>query len=220
MTLDPIIAVVCEALKVSAEEVRGRGRHPRVVLARAMIYHAARRRTWASYPSIARETGRPGHSSVIEARKRLDKIAGTLLHDHLHPWDLLPDWTPTMTVADLGAFIDEKMRAAGIQDHGQEPGTKIGESPRKAPVDIQTQRKLAKVKAETPFSGSAKASEAVQPVVANPQAPARPEPSTASRCPACGLRTLAQTHTIDAKGRTLWRCTRTGVCRWEAWGRA
>ena len=31
MTLDPIISVVCEALKVSAEEVRGRGRHPRVV---------------------------------------------------------------------------------------------------------------------------------------------------------------------------------------------
>jgi chromosomal replication initiator protein len=44
-----------------------------VVLARAVSTALARRLTSASYPEIARAIGRPNHSTVITAHRRLDR---------------------------------------------------------------------------------------------------------------------------------------------------
>jgi chromosomal replication initiator protein len=68
---EEIISRVCEHLDVQAEELRANGRHPRVVLARAVITHLCRKLTTMSYPEIARSLGRPNHSTVITAHQRL-----------------------------------------------------------------------------------------------------------------------------------------------------
>lgn len=69
--LEEIIAGVCSSLQVSASEFRGRSRHRRVVLARWISAHLAREMTTASFPDIARAMGRPTHSTIIAACKRL-----------------------------------------------------------------------------------------------------------------------------------------------------
>ncbi|NUQ66739.1 MAG: ATP-binding protein [Phycisphaerales bacterium] len=68
-----IIDEACSALGVDKAELMGRGRHRRIVLARAMIVHLCRRLTTRSYPEIARAMGRPNHSTVITAQQRLDR---------------------------------------------------------------------------------------------------------------------------------------------------
>ncbi len=69
--VDHIIATVCQALGIIGTDFAGRGRHPRVVLARAVVVVLARRLTTASFPEIARAMGRPNHSTVITAYQRL-----------------------------------------------------------------------------------------------------------------------------------------------------
>lgn len=69
--LEDIIAGVCASLEVSPTEFRGRSRHRRVVLARWISAHLARELTTASFPDIARAMGRPTHSTIIAACKRL-----------------------------------------------------------------------------------------------------------------------------------------------------
>jgi len=71
--VDHIIATVCQALGIVGTDFAGRGRHPRVVLARAVVVVLARRLTTASFPEIARAMGRPNHSTVITAYQRLMK---------------------------------------------------------------------------------------------------------------------------------------------------
>jgi chromosomal replication initiator protein len=66
-----IVAEVCRTLCVERDDVFGKGRHRRVVLARALCAHLARQLTTLSYPEIARGIGRPNHSSVITAKGRL-----------------------------------------------------------------------------------------------------------------------------------------------------
>lgn len=66
-----ILDAVCTALDVEIRDVHGRGRHPRVVLARAMVTRLARRLTPMSYPEIARGLARTNHSTFITADKRL-----------------------------------------------------------------------------------------------------------------------------------------------------
>lgn len=62
---------VCAELEVSEDEVSSRGRHARVVVARAVIAHLSRRLTTLSYPEIARAMHRPNHSTIITACQRL-----------------------------------------------------------------------------------------------------------------------------------------------------
>ncbi|MDX2117953.1 MAG: DnaA/Hda family protein [Planctomycetota bacterium] len=62
---------VCRQLQVQMTDLTGKGRHKRVVLARAMITHLSRKLTTHSFPEIARAIGRPNHSTVITAHKRL-----------------------------------------------------------------------------------------------------------------------------------------------------
>lgn len=58
-------------LRVEHVDMAGKGRHPRVVLARSIVVHIARRLTTLSFPEIARAMNRPNHSSVITAHNRL-----------------------------------------------------------------------------------------------------------------------------------------------------
>ncbi len=68
---EQVLGEVCKALRVDISELMGRGRHPRVVLARSITAHLSRRLTTMSYPEIARAMNRPNHSTVITACKRL-----------------------------------------------------------------------------------------------------------------------------------------------------
>lgn len=70
--VERIVRVVCEDLGVTREELSGRTRHKRVVLARELLVHAARELTTASYPEIARAMGRSNHSTVITAARRIE----------------------------------------------------------------------------------------------------------------------------------------------------
>jgi len=77
--LESIMVETCRLLGVEYSDLSGSGRHPRVVLARSIIGHLARRLTHMSYPEIARGMGRPSHSTIIAACQRLEKqLAGDL----------------------------------------------------------------------------------------------------------------------------------------------
>ena len=70
--VDDILAVVCDEFGVTPEQLHSRRRAPRIVAAREMFVHIARRHTIMSYPEIAREVfGRPSHSSAIGAHRRV-----------------------------------------------------------------------------------------------------------------------------------------------------
>ncbi len=69
--LETIVGEVCRCLTVDRAEFVGKGRHKRVVLARAVCGHLCRKLTTLSYPEIARGMGRPNHSTIITACKRL-----------------------------------------------------------------------------------------------------------------------------------------------------
>lgn len=71
--LDAIIRTVCEQMRVDTDDLFGRGRHRRVVLARGLIVSLARECTTLSFPDIARGMRRPNHSTVITARNRLQR---------------------------------------------------------------------------------------------------------------------------------------------------
>jgi chromosomal replication initiator protein len=71
LKVDQIVAAVCRALNVDSSELYGRGRHKRVVLARAVTAHLSRTLTTMSYPEIAKAMGRPNHSTIITACQRL-----------------------------------------------------------------------------------------------------------------------------------------------------
>lgn len=68
-----ILEAVCECVGAPVVEVMGKSRHQRVVLARSMASHLARRLTTMSFPEIARAMGRPNHSTIITAQKRLER---------------------------------------------------------------------------------------------------------------------------------------------------
>ena len=80
--MEEIVRTVCFELSVSSGELGASGRHPRVVLSRALCTALARRLTDQSYPEIARAIGRPNHSTVITAHQRLTgQIAACLTMD-------------------------------------------------------------------------------------------------------------------------------------------
>jgi len=69
--VETISSEVCAYLRVDLTEMLGRGRHKRVVLARSLTAHLARRMTSLSYPEIARAMNRPNHSTIITACNRI-----------------------------------------------------------------------------------------------------------------------------------------------------
>ncbi len=85
-----IVAEVCRALCVDLSDFMGKGRHPRVVLARSLTAYICRRLTTLSFPEIARAMGRGNHSTVITAHRRVERdlarkgepLAGELVPNH------------------------------------------------------------------------------------------------------------------------------------------
>ena len=71
--VDSVIEDVCRFMGVGRAEFSGRGRHRRVVLARALVAIISRQLTTASYPEIAAAMGRPNHSSIITAVRRIER---------------------------------------------------------------------------------------------------------------------------------------------------
>ncbi|MFM7052275.1 MAG: DnaA ATPase domain-containing protein [Planctomycetota bacterium] len=69
--LGAIVEAVCGRLRVTREDLVGRGRHQRTVVARGVVAHLARELTTHSFPEIARALGRPNHSAVHTAARRL-----------------------------------------------------------------------------------------------------------------------------------------------------
>ena len=67
-----IIEAVCRRLVIEPDELLGRGRHQRVVLARGLVVHLARAMTTMSFPEIARGLGRENHSTVHTAARRIE----------------------------------------------------------------------------------------------------------------------------------------------------
>lgn len=66
-----IIGAICEELAIDRATFVGRSRHTRAVLARSLGSYLCRELTTMSYPEIARAMGRPNHSTVITADKRI-----------------------------------------------------------------------------------------------------------------------------------------------------
>ncbi|MFK7759501.1 MAG: DnaA/Hda family protein [Phycisphaerales bacterium] len=71
ISMSLVIQIVIEHLGVSMQDLTGRGRHRTVVLARELIVHLCRELTTNSFPEIAHAIGRPNHSTVITAAKRI-----------------------------------------------------------------------------------------------------------------------------------------------------
>ncbi len=69
--VEQIVAEVCSQLGVAHADLGGSGRHPRVVLARALVSYLGRRLTTRSCADIALALGRPNHSTIITACNRL-----------------------------------------------------------------------------------------------------------------------------------------------------
>lgn len=70
---DVVLAEVCKSLQVEVTDVHGKGRHPRVVMARAMVAYLCRTLTTLSFPEIAAVIRRTNHSTVITAFRRLER---------------------------------------------------------------------------------------------------------------------------------------------------
>jgi chromosomal replication initiator protein len=69
--LGHIVEAVCERMRVTRDDLFGKGRHARTVVARGLVAHLARELTTHSYPEIARALGRDTHSAVHTAAQRL-----------------------------------------------------------------------------------------------------------------------------------------------------
>jgi chromosomal replication initiator protein len=99
---DQIIDEVCRTLRVEQVELLGRGRHKRVVLARTLSAHLCRQLTTLSFPEIARALGRPNHSTVVTACKR---IAGQIAADR--GLDLGPEGGADLAGLGVRGLVDQ-----------------------------------------------------------------------------------------------------------------
>lgn len=71
--LDALVTEICAYLSVEIDDLKGSGRHKRVVLARSMAAFLGRTMTSASFPELARAMNRKSHSAVIAARDRFQE---------------------------------------------------------------------------------------------------------------------------------------------------
>lgn len=77
VSIDKIIDTVCRELGVTRDDLCGKGRAKKVVLAREVIVHLGKRHTGRSYPELAMAIGRPNHSTVITAHQRFQERVRT-----------------------------------------------------------------------------------------------------------------------------------------------
>ncbi len=77
VSIDKIIDTVCRELAVTRDDLSGKGRAKKVVLARELVVHLGKRHTGRSYPELAMSLGRPNHSTVITAHQRFQERVHT-----------------------------------------------------------------------------------------------------------------------------------------------
>ncbi|MCC5822020.1 MAG: AAA family ATPase [Phycisphaerales bacterium] len=77
VSIEKIIDTVCRELAVTRDDLGGKGRAKKVVLAREIIVHLGKRHTGRSYPELAMAIGRPNHSTVITAHQRFQQRVKT-----------------------------------------------------------------------------------------------------------------------------------------------
>lgn len=112
LSIDAIYTEICRCMGVDPVELMGKGRHKRVVLARAICVHLCRQHTTHSYPEIAKGMGRPNHSTVITAHQRLTGQLGSMGESALEPEvsvGLLPEMK-NLNLRALVEFLDERVR--------------------------------------------------------------------------------------------------------------
>lgn len=73
ITFDQILDTVSQTWSVHRRQIIGSVRHRRIVEARALAIHLARRLTAMSYPEIAAAMGRDNHSTIITAAQRVER---------------------------------------------------------------------------------------------------------------------------------------------------
>jgi chromosomal replication initiator protein len=105
--VESVIEGVCRFMGVGGAEFSGRGRHRRVVLARALVALISRKLTTASYPEIASAMGRPNHSSIITAVRRIER---QIADEERVAVGCEADG---MTVAELTASLTRRIRPQG-----------------------------------------------------------------------------------------------------------
>lgn len=99
---EQIVQEVCRTLQVSPHDMLGKGRHKRIVLARASVAHLCRTLTTMSFPEIARVMGRPNHSTVVTAAKRME-----VQLEADEPLDLGADHLPELAGLNLRGLVDQ-----------------------------------------------------------------------------------------------------------------
>lgn len=104
-----IIAAAASVLGVEVSDILGRGRHRRVVAARSIAALVSRRLTTLSYPELAIKLGRPNHSSVVTACKRLERQLDDGVTLKLTPGE------PETPVADLVERVVQEARRASAR---------------------------------------------------------------------------------------------------------
>lgn len=112
LSIDAIYTEICRCMGVDPVELMGKGRHKRVVLARAICVHLCRQHTTHSYPEIAKGMGRPNHSTVITAHQRLSGQLSTIGDAALEPEvsvGLLPEMR-ALSLKQLVDFLDERVK--------------------------------------------------------------------------------------------------------------
>ena len=103
--VESVIDGVCTHMNVGRAEFAGRGRHRRVVLARALVAMISRELTTASYPEIAAAMGRPNHSSIITAVRRIERQIAE------REAVAVGCDSDGMAIADLASTLTQRMRA-------------------------------------------------------------------------------------------------------------
>ncbi len=111
-----IIEAVLMVCVVSREDLAGKGKHPREVAARMLCTRLLHEHTLYSYPEIARLIGRPNHSTVITADKRLERLLSLPDKD---PRRLIRTRLGTGHFGEVGAWL-ESARALAIANHRAE----------------------------------------------------------------------------------------------------
>jgi chromosomal replication initiation ATPase DnaA len=70
-TIERIIEISLRVANITAEDLRGKSRHERILLARELIATLGRKHTTLSFPEITRACGMTTHSTIFDARRRM-----------------------------------------------------------------------------------------------------------------------------------------------------
>lgn len=71
ITIEQIIEISLRVANITAQDLRSKSRHDRILLARELIATLGRKHTTLSFPEITRACGMTTHSTIFDARRRV-----------------------------------------------------------------------------------------------------------------------------------------------------